>query len=103
MPAKLDPTKYQRRERVRQEGRRGTLEIPFTQQIDLGDQGLDEILNYINFQLFKSWRDEANRTINLYGYCPLFEPLLMEEKSPVYTMRVSLDEAEPIVEMFKRR
>uniref|UniRef100_A0A6H1ZH81 Uncharacterized protein n=1 Tax=viral metagenome TaxID=1070528 RepID=A0A6H1ZH81_9ZZZZ len=101
-PEKLPPTDEQRREGVRQEGRRGIIDMPFAQRREIGER-LNYIWNLTNFQLFKTWFDEHEEIVHYYGYCPLFEPLKMSEEFPTYTMRVTFEDPEATVEMFKRR
>jgi hypothetical protein len=103
MPPKKPMTNDDRAERVRQEGKRGIIAVSREQLDSMGRKELLEIWKMINFQIYKEWEEFSTQELMYYGYCSLFAPLKMSEESPTYTMRVTLEEPEPLIELFERR
>lgn len=103
MPPKLPPTDEEKREGVRQEGRKGIIDIPMHQYHAIGRDRLLWVWNYIEFQIFKTWEENQGMSKLYYGYCPLFAPLKMDEDIPTYSLRVAFEKSEPLVELLQRR
>ena len=105
MTSKKESLELRKAQRVRQEGRRGMLHIDEASMKEIGQKKIYELLNRVGFQMYRTWFEEteAEKYTILYGYCPLFASLKMDEKAPIYTMRVDFKDPEPIVEMIERR
>ena len=103
MPQKLPPTDKEKRETVRQEGRKGIIELTRGQKEWIGRDRLIDIWKLAEFQIFKIWDDERMDMTHYYGYCPMFIPTDREDSIPRYTMRVTFEKPEPVLELFRRR
>jgi MoaA/NifB/PqqE/SkfB family radical SAM enzyme len=104
-PQKLPPTDEQKKEKVRQEGRKGIITMSYAQKGELGRDMLIEIWELAEFQIFKTWEDEKVGTCFYCGYCPMFSATERSERIPYYTMRVTFEpgKRDPTIEMFRRR
>lgn len=98
MPAKKPMSDEDKDLVVRQEGRRGFLKLRKDKIAEFGERRLEDVFDKIRFQIFARHSD-AEHTI-FYGYCSLFAPLSLHEKSPYYKMRVDFKEPDPVIEMF---
>jgi len=103
MTSKKESLELRKAQKVRQEGRRGMLHIDEASMKEIGQKKVYELLNGVGFQMYRAWFEEEKKCSILYGYCPLFASLKMDEKAPIYTMRVDFKDPEPIVEMIERR
>jgi hypothetical protein len=101
MPPKKPLTDEDRRTIVRQEGKRGFVILSKFEANDSDE--IMSILKYVHFQHFQTLEDPVNNMVLLYGYCPLFKPLAIREKTPKYIMNYDLSESEPIVEMIEMK
>lgn len=103
MTSKKESLELRKAQKVRQEGRRGMLHIDEAFMKEIGQKRVYDLLNMVGFQMFRAWFEEEEKCSVLYGYCPLFAPLTMDEKTPVYTMKVDFNDPEPVIEMRERR
>lgn len=81
---------------------RGFLVIDDRFRESIGDKELNNLFKFIEFETYGAHHNKSLAIDEYYGYCPLFKPLLAEEKTPTYTMKVDFSGPDPVVEMFER-
>lgn len=102
MPPKKPMSKEDREWVVRQEGRIGNLVINTNELVEW-PLSLDDIIDYMEMQVYQKVENYEKHRIILYGYCELFAPKHSLSGIPYYTIKVDFSENEPIIEVFERR